>query len=223
VIVLKALTKEYGSIRAVDNVDLEIRGGEFTFIAGRSGSGKTTLLSMIAGLTKPTSGHVILDNTDIWTLNDTELSALRNQKIGFMFQGGYVIPTLNVIDNVMLPTVFRSVNFDAYDKSRKMLEKVGLDNVARRLPNELSGGERRRISIARALMNDPEIILADEPTAELDVETEGEIMHLLSEIHCTGGVTMLMVSHNYDLADYATSRFTMNRGNLTEVKTSSLH
>ena len=217
-IVLKGLTKVYGHIKAVDNVNLEIPSGEFTFIAGRSGSGKTTLLSMVAGLAKPTFGSVFINDTDIWSLNDKELSALRNMRIGFMFQGGYVIPTLSVIDNVMLPTVFKNVDFDVYEKSRKMLEKVGLLQFADRLPSELSGGERRRISIARALMNDPEIILADEPTAELDVETETEIMRLLGEIHRMGGVTMLMVSHNYDLASYATRRFRMNLGKLTEAE-----
>ncbi len=217
-IALKGLTKVYGHLKAVDDVSLEISGGEFTFIAGRSGSGKTTLLSMIAGLTKPTFGSVVINDTDIWSLSDKQLSALRNMKIGFMFQGGYVIPTLSVIDNVMLPTVFKNVDFDVYEKSRKMLEKVGLSESADRFPSELSGGERRRISIARALMNDPETILADEPTAELDVETEAEIMRLLGEIHRTGGVTMLMVSHNYDLASYATRRFRMNLGRLTEAE-----
>jgi len=216
-IALKDLTKVYGRIRAVDDVNLEISDREFTFIAGRSGSGKTTLLSMIAGLTKPTIGSVFINKTDIWSLNDKELSALRNQRIGFMFQGGYVIPTLSVIDNIMLPTVFRKADADVYEKSRKMLEKVGLLGYADRLPSELSGGERRRISIARALVNDPKIILADEPTAELDAETEAEIMQLLSEIHRVGDVTMLMVSHNYDLANYATRRFRMNRGRLAET------
>ena len=215
-ITLKRLTKIYGNLKAVDDVNLEIPAGEFTFIAGRSGSGKTTLLSMIAGLTKPTNGAVFIDDSDIWSLNDKELSALRNMKIGFMFQGGYVIPTLDVIDNVMLPTVFKNVDFDVYEKSRKMLDRVGLSKYADSLPNELSGGERRRISIARALINDPEILLADEPTAELDVETETEIMRLLADIHRGGGVTMLMVSHNYDLASYATRRFRMDRGKLTE-------
>jgi len=215
-IVLKHLTKDYGHIRAVDDVNLKIPSGDFTFIAGRSGSGKTTLLSMVAGLTKPTIGSVLINDADIWSLNDKELSTFRNKKIGFMFQGGYVIPTLSVIDNVMLPTVFRSVDFDVYENSRKMLEKLGLSKSADQLPNELSGGERRRISIARALMNDPEIILADEPTAELDSETEVEIMRLLGEIHRMGNVTMLMVSHNYALASYATRRFRMNLGRLTE-------
>ena len=218
-IVLKDLTKIYGHVKAVDNVNLEVPDGDFTFIAGRSGSGKTTLLSMIAGLTKPSSGNLLINGTDIWSLNDKELSALRNRRIGFMFQGGYVIPTLTVIDNVALPTVFKKVNFDVYDKSHKMLEKVGLLDYADRMPSELSGGERRRISIARALMNDPEIILADEPTAELDVETEIETMRLLGEIHHTGEVTMLMVSHNYDLANYATRRYRMSLGRLTEAET----
>jgi ABC-type lipoprotein export system ATPase subunit len=217
-IALKGLTKIYGQLKAVDDVNLEIADGEFTFIAGRSGSGKTTLLSMVAGLTKPTFGSVLINNTDIWSLSDEELSALRNRRIGFMFQGGYVIPTLSVIDNVILPTIFRKVDFDAYEKSMKLLEKVGLPDSANRMPNELSGGERRRITIARALMNDPEIILADEPTAELDVDTEAETMRLLGEIHRMGGVTMLMVSHNYDLANYATRRFRMALGRLTEAE-----
>ena len=214
---LKDVSKEYQGFKAVENVNLKVLDGEFAFVAGRSGSGKTTLMSMIAGLTKPTVGEVLIDGVQIWSLSDKELSALRNQKIGFMFQGGYVIPTLSVIDNVALPTVFeKRVDCDVYERSKLILERVGLSNREKLFPNQLSGGQRRRISIARALMNNPKIILADEPTAELDVETEAEIMKMLQEIHRGGGVTMLMVSHNYDLATYATRRFRMNAGRLYE-------
>lgn len=214
---LTDVSKEYQGFMAVENTNLKVLDGEFAFIAGRSGSGKTTLMSIIAGLTKPSTGEVSIDGTKIWSLNDKELSELRNSKIGFMFQGGYVIPTLSVIDNVMLPTVFeRRADYDVYERSRKILEKVGLLNKEKLFPNQLSGGQRRRISIARALMNNPKIILADEPTAELDVETEAEVMEMLREIHKGGGVTMLMVSHNYDLATYATRRFRMSAGKLIE-------
>ncbi|MGA2876764.1 MAG: ABC transporter ATP-binding protein [Nitrososphaerales archaeon] len=214
---LKDVSKEYQGFKAVENVNLKVADGEFAFVAGRSGSGKTTLMSLIAGLTKPTIGDVSIDGIKIWSLSDRDLSSLRNNKIGFMFQGGYVIPTLNVIDNVILPTVFeKHVDFDVYQKSKQILERVGLSNREKLFPNQLSGGQRRRISIARALMNSPKIILADEPTAELDVETEAEIMEMLRDIHRGGGVTMLMVSHNYDLATYATRRFKMNAGRLIE-------
>ena len=214
---LRNVSKEYQGFKAVENVNLKVLDGEFAFVAGRSGSGKTTLMSMIAGLTKPTVGDVLIDGVKIWSLSDKELSGLRNQKIGFMFQGGYVIPTLSVIDNVALPTVFeKRVERDVYERSKQILERVGLADKEKLFPNQLSGGQRRRISIARALMNDPKIILADEPTAELDVETEAEIMKMLQEIHRGGGVTMLMVSHNYDLATYATRRFRMDAGRLYE-------
>ena len=214
---LRDVSKGYQGFKALENVNLKILDGEFAFIAGRSGSGKTTLLCMIAGLTKPSAGEVLIDGVQIWSLSDRELSNLRNQKIGFMFQGGYVIPTLSVIDNVMLPTVFQKrVDYDVYERSKGILERVGLSNKEKLFPNQLSGGQRRRISIARALMNNPKIILADEPTAELDIETEAEIMKMLQEIHRGGGVTMLMVSHNYDLATYATGRFRMDAGRLYE-------
>jgi ABC-type lipoprotein export system ATPase subunit len=214
---LKDVSKVYQGFKAVENVNLKILDGEFAFVAGRSGSGKTTLMSMIAGLTKPTVGEVLIDGVQIWSLSDKELSILRNQKIGFMFQGGYVIPTLSVMDNVALPTVFeKRVDYDVFERSKQILERVGLSNTEKLFPNQLSGGQRRRISIARALMNNPKIILADEPTAELDVETEAEIMKMLQEIHRGGGVTMLMVSHNYDLATYATRRFRMSAGRLYE-------
>jgi ABC-type lipoprotein export system ATPase subunit len=213
-IVLKDVVKEYQGYKALDDVSLEIPEGEFAFIAGRSGSGKTTLLSIVAGLTKPTSGSVLIDGTEIWSLDDHALSSLRNKKIGFMFQGGYVISTLSVIDNVILPTIFDKPKFDVYERSMTMLEKVGLAEKAKAFPSQLSGGQRRRISIARALMNNPEIILADEPTSELDTETEQEIMGMLRNIHSEGGVTMLMVSHNYELADYASRRLRMVSGKL---------
>lgn len=214
---LTSVNKEYQGFKAVEDINLKILDDEFAFVAGRSGSGKTTLLSIIAGLTKPSSGEVSIDGTKIWDLSDGELSSLRNKKIGFMFQGGYVIPTLSVIDNVALPTVFgKRVDFDVYEKSKQILARVGLANKEKLFPNQLSGGQRRRISIARALMSDPKIILADEPTAELDVETEAEVMEMLRAIHQKGGVTMLMVSHNYDLATYATRRFRMNAGKLIE-------
>ena len=218
-ILLKDVTKEYQGYKAVDSINLEIPTGDFAFIAGRSGSGKTTLLSIIAGFTRPTSGTVTIDGTQIWSLGDRELSALRNTKIGFMFQGGYVISTLSVLDNVLLPTAFsKKLDFDPQSKALKMLEKVGLSDKGKMFPNQLSGGQRRRISIARALMNDPKIVLADEPTAELDVETEIEIMNMLKDIHREGGVTMLMVSHNYDLANYANRRFRMVSGRISSLE-----
>ena len=203
-------------VKAVDNVNLKIEPKEFILVTGRSGSGKTTLLNLISGLTKPTRGSVYIEGVDIWTLSDKDRSRLRSQKIGFIFQFSSLIPTLNVMDNLLLPTMFQRTKTNPYDKAAELLNMVGLAERIEAYPSQLSMGEQKRVAIARALMNNPEIILADEPTADLDEATEKEIMEIIRKIH-DNGATIIMVTHNPELASYASRRLKMASGVLTEV------
>jgi ABC-type lipoprotein export system ATPase subunit len=222
VIRLERLCKHYklrkGTIvKAVDNVDLNINPRDFALVTGRSGSGKTTLLSLISGLTKPTSGAVYIDGFDIWTLSDKKQSKLRSEKIGFIFQFPSLIPTLNVIDNLLLPTIFRKEKNreDVRDKATALLEKVGLLELAESYPEQLSIGQQKRVVISRAMMNDPELLLADEATADLDESTEKEIMEIIKRIH-EDGTTVMMVTHNPELSKYASRELRMTSGILKE-------
>ena len=200
-------------IEAVRGVDLEVERGKFVSIVGHSGSGKTTLLSLIGGLTRPTHGRVYIDGIDIWSLSDEKLSELRNKKIGFMFQFSSLIPTLNAIENVMLPVAFSSASTgDVEARARELLGLVGLEHRIYSTPSQLSGGEQRRVAIARALINDPDIILADEPTGDLDHETEEEVMELFLRINRDFGKTFVMVTHNPELTERTDITLRMEKG-----------
>jgi len=200
-------------VMAVDQIDLKIEPGEFLVITGRSGCGKTTLLNLIAGMARPSSGQVFVDDVDIWTLKDEEISGLRNLKMGFMFQVPSLIPTLTVLDNVVVPTMFapKETQRDAYERARQALEAVGLSQQMDAFPRYLSSGEEKRVVIARALINKPGVLLADEPTANLDELTEKEIMTLIQEIH-RGGTTIILVTHHPSLIDYGTRHLAMSDG-----------
>jgi ABC-type lipoprotein export system ATPase subunit len=200
-------------VMAVDQIDLKIEPGEFLVITGRSGCGKTTLLNLIAGMARPSSGQVFVDDVDIWTLKDEEISGLRNLKMGFMFQVPSLIPTLTVLDNVVVPTVFapKETQRDAYERARQALEAVGLSQQMDAFPRYLSSGEEKRVVIARALINKPGVLLADEPTANLDELTEKEIMTLIQEIH-RDGTTIILVTHHPSLIDYGTRHLKMSEG-----------
>ena len=200
-------------VMAVDQIDLKIEPGEFLVITGRSGCGKTTLLNLIAGMARPSSGQVFVDDVDIWTLKDEEISGLRNLKMGFMFQVPSLIPTLTVLDNVVVPTMFapKETQGDAYERARQALEAVGLSQQMDAFPRYLSSGEEKRVVIARALINKPGVLLADEPTANLDELTEKEIMTLIQEIH-RDGTTIILVTHHPSLIDYGTRHLTMSDG-----------
>lgn len=218
---LQDTTKKYKLRRqreviALDNVSLKISPGEFLVITGRSGCGKTTLLYLIAGLARPTSGKVFIEETDIWQLNDRRLSALRKEKIGFMFQVPSLIPVLNVVENVMVPTMFTGPEkrLDAYDRAKKALMDVGLSHKMEAFPRHLSAGEEKRVVIARAIVDNPPFLLADEPTANLDELTEKEVMALLQSIH-KGGSTIVLVTHHPSLIGYGTRHLTMSDGKLT--------
>lgn len=218
---LQDTTKKYKLRRqqeviALNNVSLKISPGEFLVITGRSGCGKTTLLYLIAGLARPTSGKVFIEETDIWQLNDRRLSALRKEKIGFMFQVPSLIPVLSVMENVMVPTMFTAPEkrLDAYERAKKALADVGLSHKMEAFPRHLSAGEEKRVVIARAIVDNPPFLLADEPTANLDELTEKEVMALLQSIH-KGGTTIVLVTHHPSLIGYGTWHLTMSDGKLT--------
>jgi ABC-type lipoprotein export system ATPase subunit len=216
---LTALSKTYTisgkSIKAVQQTDLRINQGEFVSIVGHSGSGKSTFLSLIGGIARPDSGTVNIDGTNIWTYNDKQLSRLRNEKFGFVYQFASLIPTLNAMDNVLLPTVFggKKTRADAV----RLLNLVRLGEKTDRYPSELSGGEQQRVAIARAFIHDPEIILADEPTGDLDEETEAEIMAFFEKINKEKKVTMIMVTHSSEIALRAGTRYRMKQGELEKL------
>jgi len=222
VIELRGVSKYYtlkGGIvvKALEDIDLEISEGDFAMIFGRSGSGKTTLLSIVAGLTKPSRGEVKVDGLDISRLGEDQKAKLRNKTIGFIFQYPTLIPSLTVLDNVKLPVFFSGEKRDEGDEEAlALLRAVGLEEKAQAYPSQLSAGQMRRVQIARALINKPRLLLADEPTGELDEATEREIMDLLEGIH-RGGTTTVMVSHTNELARYANRLFKMEAGRLREL------
>ncbi|HDL21142.1 MAG TPA: ABC transporter ATP-binding protein, partial [Nitrospirae bacterium] len=204
---VKDLSKTYkvgtDIVKAVDNVSLKVEKGEFLSIVGHSGSGKTTFLSLIGGLTKPDSGTVSIEGTDIWSISDNKLSELRNLKINFIYQFSSLIPTLDVIENVLLPTAFSRDKDKKYcDYAMELIETVGIQDKIKSYPSQLSGGQQRRAAIARAFINRPSIILADEPTGDLDEETEIEIMNLFKEMNKNNGITFLIVTHSSELAKH---------------------
>lgn len=219
-IVTEKLTKIYHidneEIKAVDNVNLRVSKGEFVSIVGHSGSGKTTFLSLLGGLTRPTSGTVVIEGVDLWSINDDELSEFRNEKINFIYQFASLIPTLTSIENILLPTIFGKKRENNRKKAEELLELVGLKEKINAYPSQLSGGQQRRVAIARAFINDPEIILADEPTGDLDEETEKEIIELFRKMNQEKGITFIMVTHNSEIAKAAQRKLRMKNGLLIE-------
>ncbi|MDR1972900.1 MAG: ABC transporter ATP-binding protein [Treponema sp.] len=222
---IEGLTKEYKRNRlpfpAVKDAALSIGAGDFVYLTGRSGSGKTTLLSMAAGLLKPTAGTVSLEGKNIFTLNDGEISFLRNTKIGYIPQGLSLLPNLTVEDNVRLPLYLsgklsgKDLPREGTKKARSLLEQVGIAHLAQAYPPQLSGGEQRRVSIARALINDPVLLIADEPTGDLDQETTAEIMRLFSDI-AGKGAAVLLVTHEPETVPYGNRHYLMKAGTLTQ-------
>jgi putative ABC transport system ATP-binding protein len=207
---IEAATKIYGlgrgaGIAATQDVDLEVARGEFLVITGRSGAGKTTLLNLVAGLTRPTSGRVLWNGTDLWALDDAHRSALRNRQLGFVFQFPSLLPSFTVLENVVLPTAFGPNRRDPNIPGRAaaLLLRVGMADRRNAYPRQLSAGQQQRVVIARALINCPEVLLADEPTGNLDAETEREIIELFGELQATGELTALMVTHAPQLVPQA--------------------
>ncbi len=216
---LKGLSKTYRvsgqTIRAVEPVDLSIRRGEFISVVGHSGSGKSTLLSLIGGIARPDEGSIVVDGDNIWDLDDHRLSRVRNERFGFVYQFASLIPTLTATENVLLPTVFGGKG--APGDARRLLERVGLGDKAERYPSELSGGEQQRVAIVRAFINAPSVVLADEPTGELDEETEADVMRFFEAINRERNVTMIMVTHSSELGLRAGRRLRMSHGVIEDV------
>ena len=196
-----------GPVTALLNVNLDVQSQEFLVITGRSGS---------AGLTQPTAGQVLLEGTPVWSLGDKDQSRLRNERIGFVFQFPSLIPTLTALENVMLPSMFGERPNDRHDRERaaSLLDQVGLGDRLRSFPRQLSGGQQQRVVIARALMNQPQVLLADEPTSDLDEATEHEIMALFQDIHANSKVTILLVTHSVELGRYGTRSIQMAQGEI---------
>ena len=210
---VKGLTKYYDEkVCALNNVTLEVRQGEWITIMGSSGSGKTTLLNIISGLDRPTRGEVMINDTDITGLSTDELTRFRRENIGLVFQQFYLIPYLNALENVMLAQYFHSMADEA--EARRALERVGLGDRIHHLPSQLSGGEQQRVCLARALINSPKILLADEPTWNLDHVNEMTVLSLIQEHH-EQGYTIIMVTHNPEVAEMADRIVHFTHGQIT--------
>jgi putative ABC transport system ATP-binding protein len=192
-------------------LDYTIPSGQFVAIVGPSGSGKSTLLGLLAGLDAPTSGSIVIDGTDITTLGEDQLARLRGEKIGFVFQFFHLVPSLTAFENVLIPMEIAGRR-DGAARARELLQEVGLTDRAHHYPSQLSGGEQQRIAIARALANDPPIVLADEPTGNLDSATGRNIMELLMRVHRARGTTLVLVTHDAELAALADARLVLRDG-----------
>ncbi|TAN45069.1 MAG: ABC transporter ATP-binding protein [Nitrospirae bacterium] len=219
----ESVTKTYfiedQRIDAVKDLSLDIERGEFVSIVGHSGSGKTTLLSMLGGIARPTSGAIMHDDVDICSFTADRLSEHRCKKIGFMFQFSSLLQMLTIKENILVPLLFKdgAVTADDTDRAVDLLKRVGLADKLKAFPSQLSGGQQRRVAIARAFINNPEIILADEPTGDLDEETEAEMMELFNSMNKEENMTFVMVTHNIDLANRAGRRFRMTNGIIKEL------
>ncbi len=218
------ITKVFGmgdiSVVAVEDVSLQIFPGEFIAIMGPSGSGKSTYLTILGCLSKPTSGQYLLDGQDVGGLSNTELAHVRNEKIGFIFQAYNLLPRTTALRNVTLPLLYRtkdrmSVN-EGEEKAMRLLEKVGLSDRVNHQPQELSGGQQQRVAIARALVNDPLLIIADEPTGNLDSHAGKEIMDLLQDLH-QQGVTIVMVTHDVRVAEHTHRIVYLDDGRISRI------
>lgn len=206
-------------IVALNHVDLEIEKGEICCLFGTSGSGKSTLLNMLAGLEKPTKGTIKIKKVHVEKLNETQLATFRQKYIGFVFQSYNLIPTLTAQENVALPLIFQGMNKKDRDKrAKEMLEAVGLGKRLKHKPKEMSGGQQQRVSIARAFVNRPQILFADEPTGNLDTHTTLEVMDIITKIAKELNQTMIIVSHDPEIASYAHKVITIQDGDVLKIE-----
>jgi putative ABC transport system ATP-binding protein len=219
VVQVEQLEKRYGDVRALDRISFEVEPGEWIAIMGPSGSGKTTLINILGGLDHPTAGRVVVDGQEIGDLGEKELTRYRADKIGFVFQQFHLVPYLTALENVMLAQYFHSITDEK--EAAEALKRVGLGDRLDHVPAALSGGEQQRVAIARALINQPKVILADEPTGNLDEVNEGIVLKLLRELH-EAGHTILVVTHSQAIGNLADRRVELEHGRLARIVTPSL-
>jgi putative ABC transport system ATP-binding protein len=217
VLALEDITKTYGrggaAVQALRGISLAVHAGDFVAIRGASGSGKSTLMNILGCLDRPTAGTYHLDSANVGTLGKTALAALRNRKLGFVFQGFNLLKRHSALENVALPLVYRGVStFERSQKAMEMLDLVGLAGRAHHLPNQMSGGQQQRVAIARALVNDPQILLADEPTGNLDSATGEEILAEFNRLNRDRGQTIVLVTHDPSIAERAPRQVTVRDG-----------
>ena len=204
--------------QALKGVSLEIKEGEFVSIIGPSGSGKSTLMHLIGLLDKPTKGEIFVNGKNITSLTDDQLSTLRNEFVGFVFQQFNLIPKLTVLENILLPTIYarKKLNYDPKKKALDLIKKFGLGGKEYSYPNKISGGQQQRVAILRALIMEPKLILADEPTGNLDSKTGVEIMNLLKTLNEKEGITVVLVTHEADIASYGKRMIKIKDGKITK-------
>src|SRR5476651_1835714 len=223
VISVKNLVKTYVvgevQVRALRGINLDVERGEFIAVSGTSGSGKSTFMHIVGCLDKPTSGAYLLDGQDVSRMPKDALAAVRNKKIGFVFQGFNLLSRTSALDNVELPLLYGNIGLktaDRHKRAHEMLELVGLGNRADHHPNQLSGGQQQRVAIARALINNPSILLADEPTGNLDTRTSIEVMDIFQTLNRETGITVLLITHEMDIAEYGTRIVTFRDGQVVK-------
>jgi putative ABC transport system ATP-binding protein len=222
IIKLKNVKKHYHLgeefVKAVDGIDITINKGDFVAIVGPSGSGKSTTMNLVGALDLATTGDIFLDNINIEELGESELAQIRGRKIGFVFQTFNLIPTLTAMENVMLPMIFQGVPYEARAKrAKELLDEIGLGHRLDHLPKQLSGGERQRVAISRALANDPEVILADEPTGNLDSKRGEEVAQMFNKFS-KQGKTIILVTHDMDVAKHAHKIYKLKDGKVVNRK-----
>ena len=201
-------------VHVLKDISLEIRRGDFVAIMGASGSGKSTLMYIIGCLDSPTSGTYLLKGQDVSSLDDDALSLVRNESLGFIFQSFYLIPYLNCLENVLVPTLYSKKKRNFAERAASLLREVNLEERMKFLPSELSGGQKQRIAIVRSLINDPEIVLADEPTGQLDSKSSAQVMEILSRLN-SRGKTIILVTHDPETARYAKRKIILKDGRIT--------
>ena len=211
---VKNVSKIYGDLHALKEVNFQVRKGEWVAIMGSSGSGKSTIMNIIGCMDKPTMGEVILDGQDITKESQTSLTKIRSEKIGLIFQQFHLIPYLTALENVMVAQYYHSIPDE--QEALQALERVGLKDRAKHLPSQLSGGEQQRVCIARALINSPEIILADEPTGNLDEVNEKIVIDILTQLHKEGS-TIIVVTHDLEVGDVAERKIILEYGKIVDV------
>jgi putative ABC transport system ATP-binding protein len=211
---VEKLEKRFGEVRALDHVSFDVEAGEWIAIMGPSGSGKTTLINILGGLEHPSAGRIVVDGLEIGNLGERELTRYRADKIGFVFQQFHLVPYLTALENVMLAQYFHSITDEK--EAAEALGRVGLSDRLTHVPAELSGGEQQRVAIARALINHPKVILADEPTGNLDEANESIILNLLHELHGAGH-TILVVTHSQAIGNLADRRVELEHGRLARI------